>query len=198
MSGPFEYKGYFGSAEVDVDGETLVGKLLYITDTIAYSAPSIRELRAAFQEAVDDYLETCVEVGRLPEPPPVGTLKIVLGPALYGDLVRTAARCDMTLDEFVSSVLFAALVEEGQQDLSTQKVRIRNNTVTMEDLENLNRSLLNVITEPELPGVVIAYRKHLANIWAVVRGLLFGPYTFVRFTPDKKIDPPSSQPNASH
>jgi len=197
MTGSFEYKGYFGSAEVDIDGETLVGKLLYIKDTITYSAANIPELRRAFHEAVDDYLSTCEELGRPPEPPPIGSFRFTVGPDLYGDLVRTANHCDMTLDEFVSSALCAALIEEGPQESSEPaQLNIRNNTITMEDLENLNRSLLKVITEPELTGVLAAYRKHLAIKWSIVRGLLFGPYTFVRFTAEKNMQAPTTPPNA--
>jgi predicted HicB family RNase H-like nuclease len=61
-----KYKGYIGSAEVDVENRVLVGKLLFVRDSIAYSATSIEGLATAFNEAVDDYLAACVNEGGEP------------------------------------------------------------------------------------------------------------------------------------
>ena len=52
----FEYKGYFGSAEIDFDEKYLFGRLLFMSDVIAYSARTVYGLHAAFEEAVDDYI----------------------------------------------------------------------------------------------------------------------------------------------
>ena len=65
----YEYKGYIGSAEVDVESGFLVGKLLFIRDTITYSAETAKQLEAAFKEAVDDYLATCAQLGDEPDKP---------------------------------------------------------------------------------------------------------------------------------
>jgi predicted HicB family RNase H-like nuclease len=58
MTSHFEYKGHFGSAEVDSENGVLFGRLLYIRDVIGYDASTVQELRIAFEEAVDDYLES--------------------------------------------------------------------------------------------------------------------------------------------
>ena len=65
----FQYKGYFGSAEVNVADNIMYGKLLFIDDIVTYVAESPGKLKAAFEEAVDDYLQTCAELGDEPNVP---------------------------------------------------------------------------------------------------------------------------------
>ena len=111
-NGVFEYKGYLGSAEVDTDAFVLVGKLLFIKDVIAYSAADAKGLEAAFKEAVDDYLETCAEVGRDPEVPCKGTFNVRVSPQVHRDAALAARRKDITLNQFVCEALAVALEEE--------------------------------------------------------------------------------------
>ncbi|MEI7867997.1 MAG: type II toxin-antitoxin system HicB family antitoxin [Candidatus Methylumidiphilus sp.] len=69
MKRHFQYKGYFGSEEVNVVDNILYGKLLFINDIVTYVADSPEKLKVAFEEAVDDYLQTCAELGDEPNAP---------------------------------------------------------------------------------------------------------------------------------
>lgn len=62
------YKGYRGSIQIEDDG-TVFGKLLGITDLICYYGPANdpSALQKAFEEAVDDYIDTCHEMGWEPK-----------------------------------------------------------------------------------------------------------------------------------
>lgn len=62
-----EYKGYKGSIEVCLEDDLLHGKLLGINDLITYEGYTVQEIRKAFEDAVNDYLETCKELGRKPQ-----------------------------------------------------------------------------------------------------------------------------------
>ena len=104
-----EYKQYVGSAEVDVDGDALVGKLLFIRDTITYSASTPAGLRRAFEEAVDDYLSTCAELGDAPEQPCKGTFQVRVGQEKHLAAALEARRCGMTLNAFICHALDSAL-----------------------------------------------------------------------------------------
>lgn len=83
-----EYKGYQGSAEVDAETDVLVGKILFITDLVTYEAKTVQSLRKEFQAAVDDYLETCLQLGRDPQQPSVAFLMSVLA-QLYTEVPRS-------------------------------------------------------------------------------------------------------------
>lgn len=104
-----EYKGYLGSAEVDVEGECLAGRLLYIRDTIAYSANSVAELQQAFHEAVDDYLRVCEEEGDEPDLPLKGSFNVRVGPELHRKVATAAREAEKGLNEFVCSALEGAV-----------------------------------------------------------------------------------------
>lgn len=58
-----EYKGYIARIEFSAEDECFVGRIAGIRDIITFEGESVKKLRAAFQEAVDFYLETCEELG---------------------------------------------------------------------------------------------------------------------------------------
>ena len=59
MMSILEYKGYSARVELDQDDEYFVGRLAGINDVIGFHGSTIVGLKAAFHEAVDDYIETC-------------------------------------------------------------------------------------------------------------------------------------------
>ena len=60
-SSEVNYKGYIGSVHFSEDDDTFYGKLEAINDLIMFEGESVRELRKAFHEAVDDYIQACKE-----------------------------------------------------------------------------------------------------------------------------------------
>jgi predicted HicB family RNase H-like nuclease len=108
MNGHFEYKGYLGSAEVDTEESVLVGKLLYIRDTITYSATDVAALKTAFEEAVDDYLGACEEDGVEPDQPCKGSFNVRVGAERHRRVAIAARIAGVGLNEFVCSSLDAA------------------------------------------------------------------------------------------
>ena len=64
MSTMLEYKGYFGSIEYSNEDGVLHGRLEFIRDLVTYEGKDAKGIRAAFREAVDDYLELCEAEGR--------------------------------------------------------------------------------------------------------------------------------------
>lgn len=105
MMNTMEHKGYYGSAEVDLEGHALVGKLLYIRDTIAYSATDLAGLRQAFEEAVEDYLATCQELGDEPDVPCKGVFNVRVGPERHLKAALEARKRNISLNELVSQGL---------------------------------------------------------------------------------------------
>lgn len=66
MSSVF-YKGYEGSVELSGEDNCYHGKLLWISDLVTYQADRAEDLFSAFQEAVDDYLDTCAACNIVPK-----------------------------------------------------------------------------------------------------------------------------------
>ncbi|HBN85373.1 MAG TPA: toxin-antitoxin system HicB family antitoxin, partial [Clostridiales bacterium] len=49
------------------EDEIFYGKIEGINDSVSYEGSSVSELKAAFEEAVEDYLELCNLNGKEPE-----------------------------------------------------------------------------------------------------------------------------------
>lgn len=64
-----EYKGYTGTAEFDDEVGVFHGEVVHLRDVITFEGTSVDELRQAFRDSIDDYLEWCVERGKEAERP---------------------------------------------------------------------------------------------------------------------------------
>ena len=64
MSNLLQHRGYYGSIEASTEDNCLFGKLLFIRAQVNSEGETIAELQAAFREAVNDYMDTCQELGR--------------------------------------------------------------------------------------------------------------------------------------
>lgn len=63
------YKDYVARLEYSDVDDCFVGHIAGINDVVGFHGDSVAELHAAFEEAVDDYLETCKKTGRSPQKP---------------------------------------------------------------------------------------------------------------------------------
>jgi predicted HicB family RNase H-like nuclease len=53
------YKGYTAKIEYSNEDGCFVGHIADINDIVGFHADSVAELHTAFEESVDDYIETC-------------------------------------------------------------------------------------------------------------------------------------------
>ena len=58
MANYLKYKGYIGSVEFSKEDAVLHGKIIGINDLVTYEANCVVELKKAFIDSVEDYLET--------------------------------------------------------------------------------------------------------------------------------------------
>ena len=63
------YGGHTAKIEYDDDNEIFFGRLAGIRDGITFHADNVADLKTAFQEAVDDYVDTCAKMGTSPQKP---------------------------------------------------------------------------------------------------------------------------------
>ena len=61
------YKGYVAQFEYSHEDACFVGHITDISDIVGFHGESVAELRYAFQEAVDDYLQACEILNRQPQ-----------------------------------------------------------------------------------------------------------------------------------
>ena len=62
-----EYKGYIGRVELDDEAGLFHGEVINTRDVITFQGTSVEELRQAFADSIEDYLEFCKERGEEPD-----------------------------------------------------------------------------------------------------------------------------------
>lgn len=105
MSDVMTYKGYIGTVRYSAEDEVFHGKIEAINDLIAYEGTSVKELKKAFHEAVDDYLETCREMGREPQKAFKGSFNVRIPSDLHRKAAKKATMMGISLNQFVQKAL---------------------------------------------------------------------------------------------
>ena len=99
------YKGQAARiAYSDSDG-LFVGWLVGITDVVGFHADTVADLRTAFHEAVDDYLDTCAKIGKAPQAPASGKLMLRVPAEVHRAALSAADAAGTSLNQWATKVL---------------------------------------------------------------------------------------------
>ena len=99
------HKGYAARIEFDSRDNIFVGHLAGIRDIVGFHGDSVSKLRAAFKEAVDDYIETCKKVVKDPQRPASGKLMLRIPPQSHAAALRAAELAGKSLNQWAGEVL---------------------------------------------------------------------------------------------
>ena len=99
------YKSYAARIEYSDDDACFIGHIAGIQDVIGFHAETVKELRMAFEEAVDDYLATCKKLGRPPQKPYSGRLMLRVPPEVHARAAMMAKAHGMSLNQWATEVL---------------------------------------------------------------------------------------------
>jgi predicted HicB family RNase H-like nuclease len=109
MKNTMTYKGYAARVEYSVEDGCFVGYLAGISDVVGFHAETVAELRAAFAEAVEDYLEACAKIGRPPQKPYSGKLLLRVPPELHARVSLAAQIAGKSLNQWAVDALQRAV-----------------------------------------------------------------------------------------
>lgn len=99
------YKGYHGRVEFDDDADIFHGEVIDLNDVITFQGKSVDELKQAFQESIDDYLEFCKQRGEEAEKPFSGRMMVRLPSEVHRKIYLQAKKEGKSLNEFISRKL---------------------------------------------------------------------------------------------
>jgi predicted HicB family RNase H-like nuclease len=105
MSNTIEYKDYIGTVEYSSEDRCFYGKLEMIDDLVTFEAVSVDELEENFKNVVDDYIDTCKELGREPQKAYKGVFNVRIDPLLHKKIYKEALKAGMSLNAFVKDTL---------------------------------------------------------------------------------------------
>jgi predicted HicB family RNase H-like nuclease len=107
------YKGYSGTVKFDADEEIFHGEVSGLRDVVTFQGYSVREIKQAFRDSIDDYLELCQETGRSPDRPFSGRLIVRMPPDLHRALHNLAAADQVSLNRVIVGLLETSLNPAG-------------------------------------------------------------------------------------
>lgn len=100
-----KYKGYVGFVQFDPESEIFHGEVVDTRDVITFQGKTVKELKQAFKDSVDDYLEFCAERGEEPDKPFSGKFVLRLSPELHHRAYLRALESGKSLNAWVKEVL---------------------------------------------------------------------------------------------
>jgi len=100
-----EHKGFAARVEYSEEDGCFIGHIAGIRDVIGFHGDSVAELRAAFENAVEDYLATCKKLGKEPNKPYSGQFRLRLSPELHARAAMLAETRGKSLNTWVSEVI---------------------------------------------------------------------------------------------
>lgn len=99
------YKNYTARIEYSDEDDCFIGHIAGINDLVGFHANSVSELHAAFEEAVDDYIQTCKKTGRSPQKPYSGKIMLRVPPEIHAKAAMMAEAHGKSLNSWVTELL---------------------------------------------------------------------------------------------
>jgi predicted HicB family RNase H-like nuclease len=100
-----DYKGYIGHVEFDDDAEIFHGEVINTRDVITFQGKSVEEIKQAFRDSVEDYLEYCAKLGQQPEKPFTGKFMLRIPPDLHRKIFVAAKQAGESINAWIKEQL---------------------------------------------------------------------------------------------
>ena len=100
-----EYNGYRAAVSFDDEVGIFHGEVVGTRDVVTFQGHSVKELRNAFKDSIDEYLKFCAERGRAPDKPFSGKIPLRLSPELHRAASEAARLEGKSLNSWLSEVV---------------------------------------------------------------------------------------------
>lgn len=100
-----KYKGYIGTVGYSEEDEVFFGKVEGVNALINFEGESVKELKKAFEEAIDDYLAYCETEGLSPDKTYTGVLNIRISPDIHSRIAALARETGTTINGYIKQAL---------------------------------------------------------------------------------------------
>ncbi|NML76898.1 type II toxin-antitoxin system HicB family antitoxin [Rhizobium sp. S-51] len=105
------YKGFSARIEFDAEDEIFFGNIAGLDDVVGFHGESVNQLKQAFHDAADDYIETCRKLGREPHKSYSGKMMFRVDPDVHARAARAAELSGKSLNQWAEEALSKAAGE---------------------------------------------------------------------------------------
>ncbi|MBL4767323.1 MAG: type II toxin-antitoxin system HicB family antitoxin [Rhodobacteraceae bacterium] len=99
------HEEYSARIEFDAEDEIFFGKIAGIQDVVGFHADTVMDLKAAFHEAVDDYVATCTKIGKDPQKPYFGKVMFRINPETHRRAAVSAELAGVSLNQWAEDII---------------------------------------------------------------------------------------------
>jgi len=100
-----QYKGYKAKVEFDDEANIFHGEVINTRDVITFEGTTVKELRKAFKDSVEDYLAFCKKRNEEPDKPFSGQFIVRLTPEQHRLVYLAAKKSGKSLNSWVTDKL---------------------------------------------------------------------------------------------
>lgn len=154
MSKNLEHKGYTAKIEYSYEDEVFFGTINGIVDLVTFEGTSVEELKKAFVEAVDDYLDICSRYGKEPDKEYKGTFNIRISPELHKKAAIEAGKKRISLNQIVEISISKYLSNDYINKTQNISIYYTPNTCYAE-----KQSVVDLWTPSDLQRSLVVSRK---------------------------------------
>lgn len=121
MNNILEYKGYCTKVDFSAEDGVLFGKIEGIRDLVTFECDCASEAQEAFFSAVDDYLESCRDIGKEPDKEYKGTFNIRISSELHKKASMLAYRRNQSLNQIVEESIASYVNGTNSSEISLRE-----------------------------------------------------------------------------
>ena len=99
------YKEFIGSVHFSAEDEVFFGKIEGVNDLVTFEGDTVKQIKKAFKEAVEDYIELCQETGKAVFKSFKGSFNVRINPKLHSQAFERALEEGKTLNQFVQDAI---------------------------------------------------------------------------------------------
>lgn len=125
MNDLLQYKDYYATIHFSNEDDVFYGKVIGVNDLITFEGASVKELKHAFEEAIDDYLETCKELDKTPDKIYKGSFNVRIPSELHRQAAVFAAIRNMSLNDFVRYAINYTITQTKEGNENRDRFQLR-------------------------------------------------------------------------
>jgi predicted HicB family RNase H-like nuclease len=100
-----KYKGYIGAVTYDDEAEIFHGEVINSHDVITFQGTCVEDIKQAFIDSVEDYLEFCHKRGEKPEKPFSGKIVLRIPPEVHQQAFVKAKESGISLNKWLEKAI---------------------------------------------------------------------------------------------
>jgi len=105
MKDSLKYKDFVASVHFSSEDDVFHGKIEGIDDSITFEGKTVKALKKAFEEAVEDYLDVCKQIDKDPHKSYKGSFNVRIKPELHKKAAFRSLELGMSLNQFVEKAI---------------------------------------------------------------------------------------------